>query len=315
MNDLLPRRTDILDQVLDRVHPPVARFRVVSAGLARNHTLKTDTDLAGTRACLACGNCVDACPVVAGKPKQAMFVRTSMLLETVVGSECRRCYKCVAACPQVSRPVKDYARSFRRVERVSHWDFLVSYLILMTTGILLNHWGSELPEDLRAYAGGIHRLIAIALIAAPLFMLVFDRHHFALAARRAVSWSRSDAEWFRETWRWLTSLGKEGSLNRGAFNPGQRFWYLYVPSVVVVFALTGILKWLGPAVVGQQAVAGATAIHVAAAFATDVLLTAHIYFKLGWPTIRDIVRGTRQQLELQRRRQAEHSTRTASAAR
>ncbi|MCL4371675.1 MAG: 4Fe-4S dicluster domain-containing protein [Chloroflexi bacterium] len=108
MTDYLPPRTDILDQILDRVHPPVARLRIISNGLAQNHTLKTSDDLSGTRACLSCGNCVDACPVVAGKPEGVMFVRTSMLLENVVAEECRRCYRCVAACPQVNRPLKDY---------------------------------------------------------------------------------------------------------------------------------------------------------------------------------------------------------------
>lgn len=311
MNDAFPR-TEILDEILDRGHPPVARFRIVSGGLARNHTLKASEDLTGTQACLACGNCVDACPVVASKPAGTMFVRTSMLLENVVADDCRRCYRCIAACPQVSRPIKDYVRGFRRVERASHWDFLVSYLILMTTGILINHWGQELPPDLRGYLGVIHRLFALTLVAAPLFLMLFDPHHFLMAARKSLSWRRSDGEWFRATWRWFNSLGRDGSLQRGAFNPGQRFWYLYVPTVVVVFACTGTLKWLGSDVVGQQVVTAATAVHVSAAVLTDVLLVVHIYLKLGWPVIQDIAQGTRQHLEGRRRRRLSELLRTAS---
>mgnify|MGYP005847399123 CR=1 FL=1 len=166
MLDALPPRTDILDQILDRVHPPVARFRIISNGLAQNHTLKTSEDISGTAACLSCGNCVDACPVVDSKPEGTMFVRTSMLLEHVVADECRRCYRCVAACPQVSRPIKDYVRGFRRIERVSHWDLLASYLILMSTGIVINHWGNGLPEDLRFALGALHRLFTVGLVSA-----------------------------------------------------------------------------------------------------------------------------------------------------
>ena len=302
MTDLLPARTEILDQILDRVHPPVARLRIISNGLAQNHTLKDADDLSGTRACLSCGNCVDACPVVAGKPEGTMFVRTSMLLENVVAEECRRCYKCVAACPQVNRPMKDYVRGFRRVERASHWDLLVSYLVLMTTGILINHWGSGLPSDLRFALGVFHRIFTVGLVAAPLFLLLFDTRHFLMAARRALSWSGQDLVWLRNSWRWLSTFGKEGTLHRGAYNPGQRFWYLYVPAALLLFATTGALKWLGPDVVGEGTVGVATVVHVTVALLTDLLLLLHVYLKLIWPVLRDVARGTRQYLALRRHR-------------
>ena len=302
MTDLLPPRTEILDGILDRVHPPVARFRVISNGLAVNHALKLSEDISGTQACLSCGNCVDACPVVASKPEGTMFTRTSMLLENVVGEECRRCYRCVAACPQVSRPIKDYVRGFRRIERVSHWDLLVSYLILMTTGILISHWGNDLPGDLRSYVGVIHRIFTVCLVAAPIFMFLFDRYHFDMTARKALTWSRQDLEWLREGWRWAKSMGEEGTLKRGAYNPGQRFWYVYVPVVLVVFAATGIIQWLGPDVVGDQLLGSATAVHVIVAWMTDLLMVVHIFLKLAWPTLRDVIQGTRQYLEIRRRR-------------
>lgn len=302
MSDPLPVRTDILDQILDRVHPPVARLRVISTGLAPNHTLDVSDDVSGTRACLSCGNCVDACPVVASKPDGTMFVRTSMLLENVVSEECRRCYKCVASCPQVNRPLKDYVRGFRRIERVSHWDLLVSYLILMTTGILINHWGNDLPGDLRVAASVVHRIFTIGLVAAPILLFVFDRHHLVMAVRKAFSWSREDRAWFSNSWKWLISLGKQGEINRGAFNPGQRFWYIYVPTVILIFAITGTIKWLGPQVVGEATIASVTMVHVAVAVMTDVLLVLHIWLKLGWPVMKDFMRGTAQYFAMQRRR-------------
>ena len=302
MTDLLPPRTEILDEILDRVHPPVPRCRIISNGLAQNHTLQVSDDISGTRACLSCGNCVDACPVVASKPEGTMFVRTSMLLEHVVAAECHRCYQCVAACPQVNKPIKDYVRAFRRIERASHWDLLVSYLALMVTGILINHWGKGLPEDLRFIFGVVHRVFAVGLFLAPFIFLFGDRHHFVMAVKKAFTWGRDDATWFRETWTWLTSFGKEGALKRGAFNSGQRLWYLYVPAVILVFAVTGGLKWVGADVVGKTTVEWATLVHVTIAVVTDVLLVLHIYLKLVWPVLRDAIRSTRYYFELQRRR-------------
>jgi formate dehydrogenase subunit gamma len=303
-SDFLPRRTEILDDILDRVHPPVARCRIISNGLAPNHTLQTADDLSGTRACLSCGNCVDACPVVASKPAGTMFVRTSMLLEHVVSEECRRCFQCVAACPQVHRPLKDYVRSFRRMERASHWDLLVSYLVLMLTGILINHWGDGLPSDLQYGFGLTHRVFAIGLLVAPLMLLLFDPRHFTLALNRALTWSEPDRDWFRNTWVWLTRFGRQGVLARGAFNPGQRLWYLYVPSALGILGTTGIVKWIGPGVVGKTTIAWATTIHVGAALITDILLVLHIYLKLVWPVLRDSMRGARLYFEFQRRRRA-----------
>ncbi len=299
--DRLPNRLEILDGVLDRGHPPVARFRIVSNGLARNHTLDVDDDISGTRACLSCGNCVDACPVVAGKPRGTMFVRTSMLLEHVVADECRRCYQCVAACPQVNRPLKDYVRAFRRVERATHWALLVLYLTLMSTGILINHWGEGLPADLRFLVGLTHRVCAVGLLLTPM-LLLFDPRHLRLAARMAFTWSSEDLVWLRNTWTWLRTGGKHGALKRGAYNPAQRLWYLYVPSALLVFAVTGGIKWIGAEALGKPVVETATLIHVTLAVLTDVLLLLHVYLKLGWPILRDGARNTRYYLELQNRR-------------
>jgi cytochrome b subunit of formate dehydrogenase len=304
MGDLLPPRPEILDGILDRVHPPVARCRIISNGLAQNHTLNVSDDISGTRACLSCGNCVDACPVVASKPDGTMFVRTSMLLEHVVAEECRRCHQCVAACPQVNRAMKDYVRAFRRIERAAHWCLLVAYLVLMCSGILINHWGDGLPADLRFYVGLVHRLFAVGLAVSPILLLIFDWHHFGMAARMACSWSSDDRVWFRDTWAWIKSCGKEGALKQGAYNPGQRLWYLYVPVAMAVFGVTGTIKWVGADVMGKGTVEAATLIHVAAAYATDILLLLHIYLKLGWPVLRDGIRGTRYYFEIQHRRRA-----------
>ncbi len=298
----LPPRTEILDEILDRVHPPVPRCRIISSGLAPNHTLNVSDDISGTRACLSCGNCVDACPVVSGKPEGTMFVRTSMLLEHVVAEECRRCYRCVASCPQVTPAIKDYVQSFRRVERASHWDLLVSYLVLMCTGILINHWGEGLPSDLRFLFGLAHRLFALGLLAAPVLLFLLDRRHFLMALRNALTWSADDRIWLRDAWTWLHSLGKAGALKRGAFNPGQRLWYLYVPAAILVFAVTGGIKFAGPEVVGKGAVTAATYVHVTLAVVTDILLVLHIYLKLVWPTFRDAIRAAKYYCEVRRLR-------------
>jgi ferredoxin len=72
--------------------------------------LMVTEDLAGSKACLGCGCCMDACPVLARDPKRRMRTdsRSSMALETLVGEDCDRCGNCALACPQVDPTIKHY---------------------------------------------------------------------------------------------------------------------------------------------------------------------------------------------------------------
>ena len=100
----------ILELIFSQPRPPVARCRLLSSGFGYGHMLDVSEDLAGCKACLGCGCCMDACPVLARNPaRQARIeVRTSMALETLVGEDCDRCGNCALACPQVDTTIKHF---------------------------------------------------------------------------------------------------------------------------------------------------------------------------------------------------------------
>ena len=100
----------ILRLVLSQPRPPVARCRLLSSGFGPSYMLKTRDDLTGQRACLGCGCCMDACPVLARDPKRRLRSesRTSLALETLVGEDCDRCGNCALACPQVDPTIKHF---------------------------------------------------------------------------------------------------------------------------------------------------------------------------------------------------------------
>ena len=118
MDNVMPLRTQtnpiqiqsILKLIFSQARPPVARCRLLSSGMAPSHMLKTADNLTGSKACLGCGCCMDACPVLArdAKRRQRCEVRSSLALETLVAEDCDRCGNCVLACPQVDPTIKQY---------------------------------------------------------------------------------------------------------------------------------------------------------------------------------------------------------------
>lgn len=100
----------VLKVIFSQPRPPVARCRLLSSGFGPAHMLKTTDDLIGSKACLGCGSCMDACPALARDPRRLlrMDVRSSMALETLVGEDCDRCGNCALACPQVDPTLKHY---------------------------------------------------------------------------------------------------------------------------------------------------------------------------------------------------------------
>jgi len=100
----------ILRLVFSQPRPPVARCRLLSSGFGPGHMLKITEDITGTKACLGCGCCMDACPVLARDPRRLRRVesRSSLALETLVDEDCDRCGNCALACPQVDPTIKHY---------------------------------------------------------------------------------------------------------------------------------------------------------------------------------------------------------------
>ena len=101
----------ILNVILDKREPPVARCRLLSRGIEPYHRLYLENEsIEGDKACLGCGNCVDSCPVLRKEADRMIQTaqRTSFALESTVGEDCEQCYACVLACPQVDTNIKDY---------------------------------------------------------------------------------------------------------------------------------------------------------------------------------------------------------------
>jgi ferredoxin len=139
---------EVADIVLGAKEPPVARFRLLSKGMEPYHRLYIQdpgSEITGDKACIACGNCIDSCPVLRRDPKrfEKTEQRTSFALESCVGEDCEQCYSCVLACPQVDTAYKDYIvdevipETIQPAPRITALDNYFMALIALILGIVI----------------------------------------------------------------------------------------------------------------------------------------------------------------------------------
>ena len=140
--------TEMADLVLKIKEPPVARFRLLSKGMETYHRLFINDeaiDITGDKACIACGNCIDSCPVLRKDPDRFNKTeqRTSFALESCVGEDCEQCYSCVLACPQVDTAYKDYIvdevipETIQPAPRITALDNYFMAVVALVFGILI----------------------------------------------------------------------------------------------------------------------------------------------------------------------------------
>ncbi len=139
---------EIADIILRTKEPPVARFRLLSRGIEPYHRLDIkdeESDITGDMACIACGNCIDSCPVLRKHPElfEKTQQRTSFALEACVGEDCEQCYSCVLACPQVDTAYKDYIvdevvpETIQPAPRITALDNYFAVIIALIVGIVI----------------------------------------------------------------------------------------------------------------------------------------------------------------------------------
>ncbi len=278
-------QSGVLSDILDENFSPVGRMRLFSKGIQPNNRLADYEEARADRGCLACGNCVDACPVVREK-KRFVFLqnrRTSMSLEAIVGDECRRCYRCVQNCPQVNKETREYAFGFRRGEKFAHTLLACGIFTLMSTGIFLYHYRPMIPEVHSALLTFLHILAGIVIILLPFIYRKVDGRHFKRLLKSAWNWKDSredDKAWWKEFRAFLRHPIRNTLPRWREFNPYHKFWICYLCVALPILVVTGIGNFLDKGVLGEGLYNVCYGIHSFVALCTDLLVLTHLYFKL-----------------------------------
>ncbi|MBI4841378.1 MAG: cytochrome b/b6 domain-containing protein [candidate division NC10 bacterium] len=294
--DVLQRQRESLGaamtDILDTVHPPVARFRLMSLGMSPALRTESFRDVVGDKGCLSCGNCVDACPVMAKQfgPIVIPNMRTSMALEHLVADQCLRFFACIRACPQTDRGLKEFALAYRRGEKVTHALLATAFLSLSLSGIALFHFREAWPEAVIHVLGVLHRIAAPALALTPLVYLWLDRLHLGRRLRQIASWGRADVEWLRQWWRAVRSRGRVSLPAFGESHPGRKAWQLSLGAAFLVFAATGSALWIGEGTLGKSLIQRVAWVHSRTAMVMDVWVAIHLVRVLVRPALQRLRR-------------------------
>ncbi len=281
-----------MTDVLDTVHPPVARFRLMSLGMSPALRTESFQDVVGDKGCLSCGNCVDACPVMARQfgPIVIPTMRTSMALEHLVADQCQRCFACIRACPQTDRGLKEFALTYRRGEKVTHALLASAFLTLSLSGIALFHFREAWPEAVIRLLGLVHRIAGPALAITPLVYLWLDRQHFGRRLRQIGTWGLDDVQWLRQWWRAVRTRGRIRFPTFGEAHPGRKAWQLCLGAAFLVFAATGVFLWIGEDALGKSRIQTLTWVHSRTAMFMDIWVAIHLVRVLARPAVQRLRR-------------------------
>ncbi|KJS46841.1 cytochrome b/b6 domain-containing protein [Desulfosporosinus sp. BICA1-9] len=276
----LPQNREMITKILDTPSSPVAMFRLLSGGVSPNNLLENSELIVGQKACLACGNCVDACPVVLREEDKIdlQVHRTSLHLEIIVEESCLRCYSCIKVCPQVDRPLKLLAAKHRITEKLVHAWIAVVYLLTAGTGIFLNHFRGDSSDFLINLDSTAHKIGAIMWLLAPVLFYFFDKYHFKRTMKGILSLGTHDFTWWKETIKALFSKGKRPF--QGEYNSGQKTWYLVVLGTMLVLGVSGMVRWIWADSLSTTTLNLIIWIHVLAAYTIDISFVYHFGRKL-----------------------------------
>ena len=275
------KNNKLLGFILDNNQCPVARMRLFSNGINQNTRILSNEKVAGDKGCLACGNCIDACPVVKEKHR-FIFIqnqRTSMSLENVVGDECRRCYKCINSCPQVEKPLKEYVLTFRRGERIIHLLLAASIILLALTGVTSLHYEDILPAKELGYLKYSHRILGVLFLLLPFFYYRLEKRHFFRFLSKIFIWNKGDWVWIKKLALHLKNSKNNPMPPKVEFNPGQKAWYVYVFAMIPIMSVTGFTLLAGSLYPTSSISDLIGLIHIFFALITDIFLFVHIYLK------------------------------------
>lgn len=173
-----------------------------------------------------------------------------------------------------------YVKRFSRTERAVHWIHAGAFFLLLSTGLVL--YVPRLSELVarRPLVKDLHIYTALTWIALlTIIVVVGDRRGLRRTLRELDLFDDDDRLWLRRKPR-----------PQGRFNAGQKVHAALVAAFACLFAVSGLLLWLGERDTRFRW-ASTILLHDGLMYASLVLLMGHLYLALIYPATRHALRG------------------------
>jgi formate dehydrogenase subunit gamma len=177
--------------------------------------------------------------------------------------------------------VTRYIRRFSRTERTLHWANALAFLTLLGSGLVLYLPSLASLVGRRPFVKDLHLWSGIGWIALlALVVLAGDRRGILRTARELETFDGDDVRWL---------LGRRPA-PQGRFNAGQKLNASLTAAFTILFAVSGILLWLGERDTRFR-FASTVVLHDGLMFVSLGLLAGHLYLAVIHPATRHALRG------------------------
>jgi formate dehydrogenase subunit gamma len=174
----------------------------------------------------------------------------------------------------------NYVRRFSRTERAIHWIHASAFFVLLGSGLVLYLPSLASAVGRRPLVKEVHLTTALLwAVALAAVVVVGDQRGLRRTLRELDRFDEDDRRWLRG-----------GRAPQGRFNAGQKLNAALTASFALLFAVSGLLLWLGER--DTQFRWGSTIVlHDMLTLISLGLLCGHLYLAVIHPKTRHALRG------------------------
>jgi formate dehydrogenase subunit gamma len=168
---------------------------------------------------------------------------------------------------------------FTAGERVFHWVYFITFLVLALTGAFLYvPWRSFSMGEAGQMTRFVHRLFALGFLASPLLPLIFSPRRYLRNLGEAFTWRAEDLRGLRVMLtRYYWTGDSAGLPPQGKFTAGQKMNIVMQVSTFCILAATGLILWFGRGILPVGAMQWSLVLHGLSAVIATCFVLIHIY--------------------------------------
>lgn len=189
--------------------------------------------------------------------------------------------------PTTANKVGGRVLRFGATERLLHWAFVIPFLVLLATGVMLALPDLEVLLANRDLIRSLHLAAAWGMVVLPLAVVLAGNRRAVLADLREIDyWDGLDFQWLRQAPLFFARTLPPA----GRFNAGQKLNAILVVAAGVGFLATGLAMWkaeIFPLWLGDVC----TQLHDLLTVAIVPLIAGHLFLTLLNPSTRGSLRG------------------------